>query len=151
VVIASVTPIVDTNDTPVTRSIRHLASISVIELPSISSIAQRDETPAIGTRFLDSTTAQLSKWLTDANSDNIIRELAILVARRGVVFFPEQDIRIDQQKTLARRMGELTGRPASSSLHKHPISAQTPELGKDVSVISSMGCVVFIVKCVNTS
>ena len=124
------------------RPIRHFASMSSVELPSISYIAQRDETPAIGTRFMDPNTSQLSRWLADANSDNIIKELAILVARRGVVFFPEQDITIEQQKSLAHRMGELTGRPASSGLHKHPISPDTPEL-KDVSAISSMGCVVF--------
>jgi alpha-ketoglutarate-dependent taurine dioxygenase len=114
--------------------------VSSVELPSISAIAQRDETPAIGTRFMDPNTAQLSQWLVD---DNKMRELALLVARRGVVFFPKQDITIDQQKTLAHRMGELSGRPAGSGLHKHPISPETPELGKDVSVISSMGCVVF--------
>ncbi|KAJ6589500.1 taurine catabolism dioxygenase [Mycena capillaripes] len=118
---------------------RRFATVSSVELPSISSIAQRDETPAIGTRFMDPSTAQLSQWLTDANSDTIMKELAILVARRGVVFFPEQDITIEQQKIVARRMGELSGRPAASGLHKHPISPETPELGKDVSVISSMG------------
>ncbi|KAJ7885799.1 taurine catabolism dioxygenase [Mycena leptocephala] len=118
------------------RPFRHFASVSSVELPSISAIAQRDETPAIGTRFMDPNTAQLSQWLVD---DNKMRELALLVARRGVVFFPKQDITIDQQKTLAHRMGELSGRPAGSGLHKHPISPETPELGKDVSVISSMG------------
>ncbi|KAF7334647.1 Taurine catabolism dioxygenase [Mycena venus] len=125
--------------TTLMRPTRHFASMSSVELLTISSIAQRDETPTIGTRFMDPHTSQLSRWLADPNSDNIIRELAILVARRGVVFFPEQDITIEQQKHLARRMGELTGRPTSSGLHKHPISPETPELGKDVSVISSMG------------
>jgi len=82
----------------------------------------------------------LSGWLTDASSENLIKELAILVAQRGVVFFHDQDITIEQQKILARRMGELTGRPASSGLHKHPISPDSPELGgKEVSVISSTG------------
>ncbi|KAJ7458749.1 taurine catabolism dioxygenase [Mycena galericulata] len=106
------------------------------EFPSISSIAQRDETPAIGTRFTDPQTAQLSQWL---GSDTLIKELAVLIAHRGVVFFPDQDISIEQQKSLAYRLGALSGRPASSGLHKHPISEETPELGKDVSVISSMG------------
>ncbi|KAJ6478279.1 TfdA family taurine dioxygenase [Mycena sanguinolenta] len=63
-----------------------------------------------------------------------------MVARRGVVFFHDQDITIEQQKSLARRMGELTGRPASSGLHKNPISPDCPELGEnEVSVISSTG------------
>ncbi|KAJ7091307.1 taurine catabolism dioxygenase [Mycena crocata] len=112
-------------------------SINVTRISSTTSL--RDETPAIGTRFLDPKTAQLSQWLGDPDSDTILKELATLISHRGVVFFPDQDINIEQQKTLARRLGALTGRPASSGLHKHPISEETPELGKDVSVISSMG------------
>ncbi|KAJ7107920.1 taurine catabolism dioxygenase, partial [Mycena epipterygia] len=110
-----------------------------MDVTSISSIAQRDETPAIGTRFLDPRTAQLSRWLTDPSSDKMLKDLAILISRRGVVFFPQQDLTIEQQKTLAHKLGALSGRPASSGLHKHPISPETPELGKDVSIISSMG------------
>ncbi|KAL0568960.1 hypothetical protein V5O48_013014 [Marasmius crinis-equi] len=110
-----------------------------IEFTLLSSIAQREETPAIGTRFTDPHTAQLSQWLAAPNSDSILKELAHLIAQRGVVFLPAQDISIEQQRSLAIRLGELTGRPASSGLHKHPISEETPELGKDVSVISSMG------------
>ena len=44
-----------------------------------------------------------------------------------------------KQKELATRLGELSGKPKESKLHKHPISENTPELGGDVSVISSMG------------
>ncbi|KAJ7694826.1 TfdA family taurine dioxygenase [Mycena rosella] len=105
---------------------------------AISSAARRDETPAIGTRFLDPETTQLSRWLQDPNSDTILKELAILISQRGVVFFPKQDINIEEQKILAHRLGSLSGRPASSGLHKHPISPETPELGKDVSVISGI-------------
>ncbi|KAJ6518198.1 taurine catabolism dioxygenase [Mycena vitilis] len=121
------------------RPSRRFATVSSVELPALSVFAHREETPAIGTRFTDPSTSQLSRWLTDPNSDVLVRELAIMVARRGVVFLPAQDITIDEQKSLARRMGALTGRPAASGLHKHPISPETPELGKDVSVISSMG------------
>lgn len=92
---------------------------------------------------MDPHSAQLSKWLSDPNSDRILKELAMLISHRGVVFFPEQDITIEQQKSLAHRLGALSGRPTSSGLHKHPISEATPELGKEVSVISSMGCVEF--------
>ncbi|KAJ7177002.1 TfdA family taurine dioxygenase [Mycena filopes] len=109
------------------------------EFAWLQSIPQQNETPAIGTRFTDPNSAQLSAWLADPKSDAILRELAILIAHRGVVFFPNQDLTIEQQKSLALRLGALSGRPPSSGLHKHPISEQTPELGKDVSVISSMG------------
>jgi len=97
-------------------------------------------TTHIGTTFPNAS-VQLSKLLTDPNSDELIKDLATLVSHRGVVFFTDQDIGIDQQKELATRMGVLAGKPATSTLHKHPISEDSPELGADVSVISSLGCV----------
>lgn len=38
------------------------------------------------------------------------------VSQRGVVFFRNQDIGIDQQKILGQKLGELTGKPASSKV-----------------------------------
>jgi alpha-ketoglutarate-dependent taurine dioxygenase len=105
---------------------------------SLARFKPVDETSHIGTSFSD---AQLSAWLRAEDGDELIRDLARLVSERGVVFFKAQDLTIEQQKELALRLGQLTGRPASSSLHKHPISENTPELGADTSVISSMGCV----------
>jgi alpha-ketoglutarate-dependent taurine dioxygenase len=43
--------------------------------------------------------------------------MILLVSERGVVFFRDQDITIEQQKKLGARLGELTGKPNSSSLH----------------------------------
>ncbi|KNZ81744.1 Alpha-ketoglutarate-dependent sulfonate dioxygenase [Termitomyces sp. J132] len=63
-------------------------------------------TPAIGTEILGIDLRQLS----DAQKD----ELALLVAERGVVFFRDQEINIQQQLGLARHFGPL---------HKH---ATTP-------------------------
>jgi sulfonate dioxygenase len=54
-------------------------------------------TPYIGTHLEG---VQLSK-LTDAQKD----ELALLAAERGVVFFRDQDITIDQQYELTRHFG----------------------------------------------
>ncbi|KIP11243.1 hypothetical protein PHLGIDRAFT_83668 [Phlebiopsis gigantea 11061_1 CR5-6] len=109
--------------------------------PQATSLARfdpADETAHIGTSF-PSEDVQLSAWLAADNSDELIRDLARLVSHRGVVFFKNQDLTIEQQKQLGLRLGQLTGRPAESSLHKHPISESTPELGADTSVISSMG------------
>ncbi|PSR73771.1 hypothetical protein PHLCEN_2v10415 [Hermanssonia centrifuga] len=97
-----------------------------------------DETAHIGTSFPSDST-QLSALLDAENSDELIRDLATLVSHRGVVFFKNQDITIQKQKELGLRLGQLTGRPAESGLHKHPVSEETPELGADTSVISSMG------------
>lgn len=63
-------------------------------------------TPAIGTEILGIDLRQLSNSQKD--------ELALLVAERGVVFFRDQELNIDEQLDLARHFGPL---------HKH---ATTP-------------------------
>ena len=50
------------------------------------------------------------------NDDAKIRDLAILVSQRGVVFFRNQDIPIEDQKVLGQKLGELTGKPATSKV-----------------------------------
>lgn len=110
-------------------------------LGSLAKYESLDETLHIGTRFPSATT-QLSSFLKAPDSDELIKDLATLVSHRGVVFFTNQDITIDQQKELGIRLGTLGGgpfRPSTSGLHKHPISEETPELAADVSVITSMG------------
>ena len=106
---------------------------------SLTRFKPVDETAHVGTTF-PSDAVQLSQWLVADNADELIGDLARLVSERGVVFFKNQDLTIAQQKQLGLKLGQLTGRPGSSSLHKHPISESTPELGADTSVISSMGC-----------
>lgn len=106
----------------------------------IGSLAQfkyYDDEPSIGTRFPDDS-AQLSKFLKSPDADQLIKDLATLVSQRGVVFFTNQDLTIDEQKELITRMGLSTGnKPKSSTLHKHPITEATSELGDEVSIISS--------------
>lgn len=84
--------------------------------------------------------------LTDILSDDAkIRDLAILVSQRGVVFFRNQEISIDDQKVLGQKLGELTGKPETSKLHKHALSNskrgiavdENGRLDDEVSVISS--------------
>lgn len=106
----------------------------------LSRFNVQDLTTHIGTQFPDED-VQLSHLLVDRDGDQLIKELASLVSSRGVVFFKNQDIGIQQQKELATRLGELSGKPKTSTLHRHPVSEDTPELGADVSVISSMGYV----------
>lgn len=63
------------------------------------------------------------------------------VSERGVVYFRKQDdLDNELQKKLAQRLGELSGKPATSKLHIHPVSNSGRRLGgKDdhISVISS--------------
>ena len=54
-----------------------------------------------------------------------------------MVFFRDQDLTIDEQKRLGTKLGELSGKPASSKLHIHPITEESSELGDEISVISS--------------
>ncbi|KAK1230396.1 hypothetical protein PQX77_006512 [Marasmius sp. AFHP31] len=107
---------------------------------SLSTYTHYDSTVHIGTHFPQSgnNTLRLSEILTSPNSDTIIKDLATLVSHRGVVFLSNQDdLTISQQKELGERLGKLGGKPETSGLHRHPISEDTPELGGDVSVISS--------------
>lgn len=64
-----------------------------------------------------------------------------LVSQRGVVFFRAQDnLTNDLQKKLIIRLGQLSGRPAESGLHIHPLLNSERELGGDdleISTISS--------------
>lgn len=59
------------------------------------------------------------------------------MSQRGVVFFRDQDLTIDEQKLLGTKLGELSGKPPSSKLHVHPLTEDTSELGDEISVISS--------------
>jgi hypothetical protein len=115
-------------------------------LGSLKAFQPYNKTPVIGTRF-PSPKVQLSHFLNASNSSELIRDLAVTVSHRGVVFFTDQDINLDEQKELARRMGELTGRPSTSGLHRHPISESAPELA-EVSVIDSEGCAIISIACV---
>jgi hypothetical protein len=58
-----------------------------------------------------------------------------------VVFFRSQDeLDNDLQKVLAQKLGELSGKPATSKLHIHPVSNAGRALGgkdNEISVISS--------------
>ncbi|KAK4442208.1 taurine dioxygenase [Podospora aff. communis PSN243] len=97
-----------------------------------------DVTPVIGREFVG---VDLVKWLRAPNSDELLRDLAITVSQRGVVFFRAQDGITDElQKELVQRLGRLSGKPATSGLHIHPISNAAREHGgkdNEISVISS--------------
>jgi alpha-ketoglutarate-dependent taurine dioxygenase len=84
--------------------------------------------------------------LTDILSDDAkVRDLGIIVSQRGVVFFRNQSINIEDQKILGQKLGHLTGKPATSKLHRHALSNskrgiavdENGKLDDEVSVISS--------------
>ncbi|KAJ5372025.1 alpha-ketoglutarate-dependent sulfonate dioxygenase [Penicillium concentricum] len=97
-----------------------------------------DVTPVIGREFPN---ASLKDFLCAPNSDDLLRDLAITISQRGVVFFRKQDaLTDDMQKELAQRLGELSGKPKTSGLHVHPIANSRREQGvkdDEISVINS--------------
>ncbi|GJN81684.1 hypothetical protein PLIIFM63780_005219 [Purpureocillium lilacinum] len=98
-----------------------------------------DVTPVIGREF---PSAKLVEWLNAPNSDELIRDLAVTISERGVVFFRAQDdLTNDLQKELILRLGKLVGRPETSGLHIHPVLNSERELGgsdPEISTISSV-------------
>ena len=101
---------------------------------SLDQFESHDATLIIGTEFPN---LQIVDLLNADNSEQLIRDLAILVAQRGVVFFRDQDITLDQQKRLGTLLGELTGKPSTSKLHVHPTTWKSSELGDEITVIDS--------------
>lgn len=96
-------------------------------------------TPQIGREYRD---AQIRDILQDEEK---LRDLAINVSRRGVVFFRNQDLTVAEQKTLAQKLGKLTAKPDTSGLHIHPIAPAggfvkddgSGQTDPEVSIISS--------------
>jgi alpha-ketoglutarate-dependent taurine dioxygenase len=106
---------------------------------SLDSYESIDITPIIGTEF---PTANLVDWINSPDADTLLRDLAIKISERGVVFFRAQDnLTNDIQKALIHRLGQLAGKPATSTLHIHPILNSQRELGgsdPEISTISSV-------------
>ncbi|ETN36520.1 uncharacterized protein HMPREF1541_08798 [Cyphellophora europaea CBS 101466] len=105
---------------------------------SLDKYEHFDVTPVIGREY---PSVQLKDLLEAPDSDKLLRDLAITISRRGVVFFRAQNtLDNNLQKQLADRLGALSGKPASSKLHIHPVSNSGRALGgsdDEISVISS--------------
>jgi alpha-ketoglutarate-dependent taurine dioxygenase len=74
-------------------------------------------TPCIGRQY---TNLSLVDLLNADNSDELIREFAIIVSQRGVVFLREQELTLREQKTFVQKLGILGGKPKEAGLHVHP-------------------------------
>ncbi|CAO1623222.1 unnamed protein product [Sympodiomycopsis kandeliae] len=106
-----------------------------------------ESTPVIGREY---PTLQAKELINAPNADELLRELAIITSRRGVVFLRNQDLTPEEQKEFTDRLGKASGRPSTSGLHIHPIinaerKAEHQALDKDgkrnldneISIISS--------------
>ncbi|KAJ9096218.1 hypothetical protein QFC20_006462 [Naganishia adeliensis] len=106
---------------------------------TLDGFAYINLTPSIGTEFVDykrggKPSLSIREVLDDPKK---LRDLAILVSQRGVVFFRDATITPEEQKTLIEALGQAGGKPAGHGLHVHPLTAETSEFGKEISVISS--------------
>ncbi|KAF9891574.1 hypothetical protein FE257_003585 [Aspergillus nanangensis] len=91
-------------------------------------------TPVIGTEFPD---ASLVDWINASNSDDLLRDLAITISRRGVLFFRAQNMTDSLQKQLTQRLGVLTGKPDSSGLHIHPLTNFKKDQDQNINIITT--------------
>lgn len=87
---------------------------------SIDHLEYVDVTPIIGREY---PTAKIRDILYASNADAQLRDLAITICERGVVFFraPQDDLTVEEQKVVTNKLGELTGRPEGHGLHVHPL------------------------------
>ncbi|KAH8179073.1 taurine catabolism dioxygenase tauD, tfdA family protein [Sarocladium implicatum] len=99
---------------------------------SLDSFEQSDLTPVIGREFEGLQIRDLLKW-----DDQTIRDLALTISQRGVVFLRNQDVTPIEMKDFMLKLTELAGCPESSGLHVHPLTEEGSELGDQISVISS--------------
>ncbi|KAJ3295663.1 hypothetical protein HDU79_008689 [Rhizoclosmatium sp. JEL0117] len=91
--------------------------------------------PHIGTEFKDG--IQIRAILNAPNADELIRDFAVLVSERNVVFLRNQDITFEEQKEFVDRLGKAAGKPATSGLHTHPLTDDSSEFGEKSLVITS--------------
>ncbi|KAK0124845.1 hypothetical protein ONS96_008724 [Cadophora gregata f. sp. sojae] len=77
-------------------------------------------TPIIGREY---TKARIKDILTADNSEEQIRDLAVVISERGVVFFRQNqdDLSVEDLKNFTDKVGELSGRPKENGLHVHPL------------------------------
>ncbi|KAI8609445.1 putative TfdA family taurine dioxygenase, partial [Chytriomyces sp. MP71] len=80
---------------------------------------------------------QIRDILRAPNTDELLQDLAVLIAERNVAFFRKQDLTFEEQKELAERLSKAGGKPAESGLHSHPISEESSEFGEKNYSISS--------------
>jgi hypothetical protein len=73
---------------------------------SLDSYSQSDLTPVIGTEFEG---LQVVDLLSAKNSDALIRDLAVTISQRGVIFLRDQDVTPQQMRELMERITVLAG------------------------------------------
>ncbi|WVQ73326.1 hypothetical protein IAR50_002894 [Cryptococcus sp. DSM 104548] len=104
----------------------------------IRAYSHFDSTPSIGTEFREwSKDGKPTLSIRDVlGNDERLKALGRLVSERGVVFFRDAKLTPQEQLVLADSLGRLGGKPSTSGLHVHPLTAEGSELGDEISVVS---------------
>jgi hypothetical protein len=87
---------------------------------SLDHLEYVEVTPIIGREY---TKAKIKDILHADNSEEQLRDLAVIISERGVVFFREnqQDLTVDELKRFTDLVAKLSGRPKENGLHVHPL------------------------------
>ncbi|KAF4630919.1 hypothetical protein G7Y89_g7217 [Cudoniella acicularis] len=110
---------------------------------SLDHLEYVDVTPIIGREY---TKAKIRDILYAENAEEQLRDLAVIISERGVVFFRENqlDLSVDELKRFTDLVAKLSGRPKENGLHVHPLyrdPGNTPmgngETDENIYVINS--------------
>lgn len=109
---------------------------------ALDKFSYEETTPITGREYLDVNI--VDDLINAENADDLLRDLAITISTRGVVFFRSQtNLTNELQKELVNRLGQLAGKPAESSVHTFPLApAYVPEGGtpdRQISYVNSVG------------
>ncbi|KAK0724090.1 hypothetical protein B0H67DRAFT_529658 [Lasiosphaeris hirsuta] len=109
---------------------------------ALDKFGYEETTPEIGREYVNVNI--VDDLLKAESADDLLRDLAITISRRGVVFFRAQtNLSNDLQKEFVHRLGQLAGKPEESSVHIFPLApAHVPEGGtpdRHISYVNSVG------------
>lgn len=87
---------------------------------SLDHLHYVDVTPIIGREY---PSAKIKDILYAPNAEEQLRDLAVIISERGVVFFREdqRDLSVDELKRFTDQVARLSGRPEENGLHVHPL------------------------------
>ncbi|KAF8590991.1 taurine catabolism dioxygenase [Ramaria rubella] len=85
---------------------------------SLDKFEHVEVTPVVGRMY---PRVQVSDLLKAPNARDLLQDLAATISQRGVVFFRNQNITLAEQKQFVQLIGELSGKPNSSTLHVPPL------------------------------
>ncbi|RFU26482.1 hypothetical protein B7463_g9857, partial [Scytalidium lignicola] len=87
---------------------------------SLDRLEYVDVTPIIGREY---TNVLIKDILNAPNAEQQLRDLAVVISQRGVVFFrqDQRGLSVDELKRFTDLVGKLSGRPKENGLHVHPI------------------------------